>query len=100
MNQERKRLYEEIKQSAPLLVECSMCHFKGSPKHMDPHHVKGRVGANLFEFVWLHRDCHTFIHNNPAIARKNGLMTYTYDTERRTHEFFRLLCGGKAALED
>lgn len=82
---ERQLRYKALKQSAPLLVRCAACGVLGPRQHMDPHHVNGRHGDNLYSFVWLHRHCHTVIHDKPREARSLGLLTYTNQKEIAYH---------------
>lgn len=59
---------------------CPLCDKVGFPSFMDPHHINGRIGANILSYVWVHRDCHTWIHNNPREAKQLRLLSTNSET--------------------
>ena len=70
---EIKARYREMKKDAPNVVRCSACRSLLAKQDAHPHHVNGRHGARLLDFVWVCPQCHTWIHDNPEAAKKIGL---------------------------
>lgn len=83
---ERQAEYERLKREAPVLVRCKACDQLGPKRHMDPHHPFGRAGDNLLNFVWIHRHCHNLTHDNPATAKRAGLLGFDGSIEKRYHD--------------
>lgn len=50
------------------------CEISGMRGPIEPHHPKGRTGANLFYFKLIHKSLHRQIHENPNWARKMGYL--------------------------
>lgn len=51
---------------------CERC---GGVPDNSPHHRRGRSGSllcDMMHWVCICRKCHDWIHNNPAIARREG----------------------------
>lgn len=64
-------------QTHPNCKACLPLNMDRPARASDIHHVAGRIGAKLLdESDWLAvcRPCHDFIHRNPLLARKLGLL--------------------------
>ena len=62
-------LSKEFKKNKPI---CECCGIRPTT---DVHHIKGRIGVLLNDFIfWLAvcRQCHTHIHENPRESRMKG----------------------------
>lgn len=67
-------LYHEKRDKDNLIQECFKCGVT-YPKHcFDAHHIRGRAGKLILEYVYLCRSCHEFVHENPNKAREMGLL--------------------------
>lgn len=56
---------------------CEVCHASDTHVSCDLHHVYGREGYNLFNpdgFMYVCRNCHMKIHNEPAWAKSHGYL--------------------------
>ena len=72
----KREAYAEAFEEAELLQECAYCGSVGDKYHMDRHHHRGRrTMEQMLDFVWMHRECHDYIHKNPERAKKLGLLT-------------------------
>ena len=78
----RKRLYaamaHRFKLDHPLCQACPKVR-PGKPQRWtdDVHHSHGKIGELLFYVPWfvaVCRECHNWIGNHPAAARKLGLL--------------------------
>lgn len=67
--------YEKKKRDDHHLQKCAVCGTLSAKKYMDPHHPKGRAGVNKLQFIWVHRECHDYIHKNPKLATERGWLT-------------------------
>lgn len=73
----RHRQYVKLRDSDPRRFICGRCQ---STDIIECHHPRGRVGDNLFHFVFLcgsnpssgKMGCHQFIHKHPAIGKSEG----------------------------
>ena len=77
MNDAQKALrdqYREQKKKDPHQQTCQCCNQRGFKKEMEPHHPKGRHGVNILIYIWVHPQCHRWIHNNPKEAQEKGLL--------------------------
>jgi hypothetical protein len=75
MGAELKKAYREAKAADHPMQTCKKCKQRGPKKGMDPHHTSGRQGPSLLVYVWVCRPCHRHIHEFPAQAEKEGLLT-------------------------
>jgi hypothetical protein len=82
-----KQEYKRLKNEAAPVQECAGCGSKGAKSSMDPHHPHGRAGDNLLRFCWIHRHCHTFIHDNPSKGKAMGLMEFDGSIEKKHHQY-------------
>lgn len=81
---QRNRRYSpiaaEFKKAHPL-CECCQLIWNRPPKQTeDVHHMRGKLGELYFMVEFFKatcRDCHTWIGNNPALARTLGLLCPT-----------------------
>lgn len=73
-----QRLKEYAKLRARFLHDKPRCEFPGCKKRSeDIHHKRGRIGRLLCmseHFCAVCRPHHHFIHENPKIARENGML--------------------------
>ena len=67
--------YLVMKFDAPEYIACWACRNVSSKASMEPHHPGGRVGAKLLVFHYVHRKCHTIIHDDEKRAKRLGLIT-------------------------
>lgn len=73
----RARYLAQVKEQTRLCQEhrCPVCGIEGFCNLMDPHHPAGRIGENILNYFFVHRTCHTWIHNNPKEAKSRGLLS-------------------------
>lgn len=66
---------------------CAVCGKRGTKiDPLEPHHTRGRIGGLRCDarfFLAVHRQCHTWIHNNPNEARDRGLICAIGDWGRQ-----------------
>lgn len=53
---------------------CKLCNKNVKKSECEPHHTHGRVGENLLKYIWIHPECHKWIHENSKKARELGLL--------------------------
>ena len=61
--------YRRLRNADPRNKICLRCQ---STESIDCHHPKGRVGDNLYYFIFLCRPCHDWAHANPSAAKEDG----------------------------
>lgn len=66
--------YRRMVEEAANLQVCKACGIIGMKSAMDPHHPAGRSHGNILNFVWVHRSCHQWTHDNPQEATDMGLL--------------------------
>ena len=69
-----ERLYKKAKADAPIIQRCPVCLEVANKNLMDAHHTRGRHGENILNFIYVHRACHDWIHNNVKEATEMGFM--------------------------
>jgi hypothetical protein len=71
-----EKLYREQKAADPPRQQCRVCMGHDHKEEMVPHHPRGRHGANILNYFWVHHiPCHQWIHDNMAEAERLGLVT-------------------------
>lgn len=61
---------------------CGNCGMCGEYKHLDQHHKLMRSHGGTDEhLIGVCRECHNWIHANPAEARKKGYLISYYETD-------------------
>jgi len=70
----RTEEYHARKEKDAHVQRCGVCGLLGAKKSMEPHHPRGRWGEDMFHYLWVHRKCHRWIHDNPDLARAKGLL--------------------------
>lgn len=68
--------YRDQKESDPLQQTCRVCGVYGRKTEMDAHHTHGRSGENILRYIYVHRECHDWIHGHPKQARERGLLNF------------------------
>jgi len=68
-----KRSYEQMRRELPATSRCEACKVTYATNHMHRHHVNGRYGERLLEYIMLCPPCHQWVHENPAAAKERGL---------------------------
>lgn len=76
--------YESMKEGDCNLQMCAYCSIIGSKHDMDRHHPAGRSHGNLLNYVYLHRPCHRWVHDNPAKATELGLLVSGRNTSNKS----------------
>ena len=76
---DQKRYIDWIRIAMHGIARCERCkkHI-GTCGQLEPHHVHGRQGANLFVVVPLCSPCHDGIHAAPSKAYQEGWLTHLY----------------------
>jgi len=72
---DRTKEYHAMKERDANVQRCAWCGMVGAKGSMDPHHVAGRWGDSIFNYVWVHKHCHRRIHDDPEAAREKGLLS-------------------------
>lgn len=70
---QKNREREYLKLRKEYLKNNKICEICKIAVATDMHHKKGRIGDNLFkDFLAVCRNCHTFVEENPKIAKELG----------------------------
>ena len=65
---------------------CARCGKSEEYTHLDPHHViKRSAGGTDEDTVWLCRECHEWVENNPNEAEKLGLHSRVYKINNKRY---------------
>lgn len=68
---ERQKQYgEQLRKDLQTTQSCKRC---GTGQDLQRHHVSGRV--NILDYIYLCVNCHHWVHQYPAQARKAGWLT-------------------------
>lgn len=85
---QKKRLAEYALVRAEYLARNPVCEARVwkvcAGRATQVHHLRGRIGKNLLDngkFMAVCDQCHTWIHDNDAEARKRGLLLSRLKTE-------------------
>lgn len=85
---QKKRLAEYAIVRAEYLAHNPVCEARVwkvcAGRATQVHHLQGRIGKNLLDngkFMAVCDQCHTWIHDNDAEARKRGLLLSRLKTE-------------------
>jgi len=71
---DRTAEYHARKELDNHVQRCRVCGMLGAKKSMEPHHPNGRWGDAIFDYMWVHRRCHRWIHDNPEQAKAKGML--------------------------
>ena len=55
---------------------CPVCGIAGMKGAMDAHHTHGRGGESILRYIYVHRECHDWIHGHPKQAREKGFLCF------------------------
>lgn len=58
-----------VEQAGRIWSHCLRCN---KSRALEPHHLSGRSGENLFRFLMICRPCHNWIHTHTKQAKKDG----------------------------
>lgn len=71
----RLKKYFQIADQDPYEQTCAVCEIEGTRDTLDRHHPSGRVGGNLYNYIYCCRYCHMYIHEHPIWAKEKGYLT-------------------------
>lgn len=68
-----KAEYDRMGGADSVVQTCAVCKTRGPKSQMHRHHVNGRSGIRLLEYIYVCPLCHEWIHQNPAKAKELNL---------------------------
>lgn len=70
------------------LETCRLCGCVADSRNLDKHHPHRRSKHTIDITIPLCRNCHSYVENNVAFARRHGFIEYhpRYESERKHHE--------------
>jgi hypothetical protein len=68
------RLYNDKKETDEIDQHCQVCKRESNKFSLDRHHPRGRSKDLILYYIYVCRECHTYIHEHPNESRNLGLL--------------------------